>query len=419
MKASTYLALTAAALLSVAPALDAADARPIRALLWTDGEDGPMSHALMAGIEDFEDANVGSPVSPEWVTPEVAEARLDSLVAAGNLPDVFMTSPARLAGLAAGGQALALDEVLARDDVWPGRVAPALMEPLRVAGHTYGIPVTQSAGFLYVNTGLLDAHGLTTPRSWTELLAAVGALANAGTTPIAFADKEGWEGVLLSQLVLAGFSDTDRPGEALSGGAAWTDPAILGRGNALAEMARSRPFPARFQDMTSDQATELFRRGKAGMLVSRDRLFAMLDFSDSAVKNQVDVAPVPGPWRGAQSGSWVGGPDLVLAISSRAADREGSVRLLKTYLSDDIQQPFSAHICLPAAREGLDDSLMVPLERRAVALLSRATRYTAYLDARLPAALLAPYAEAIRKILSGTPPADALAGLRPLGASSR
>jgi len=190
----------------------AADPPPLRALLWSDGEGGPLNHALEAGLEDFAQASGGKyPVRVEWVAPEQSEARLAELKAAGTPPDVFMTRAADLKRHVATREAYALDGELAKDPKWQERFPAPLLSLLSVRGKTYA-----------------------------DLKKAVQVLRRNGITPIAFGNREGWEGALLSQLIETRLGGGRLFEQTQSGTGEWTDPSLVPAGRVLAELVRLR-----------------------------------------------------------------------------------------------------------------------------------------------------------------------------------
>lgn len=392
----------------------AADPQVVHALLWTDGEGQSLNHALEAGIEDFEQSHQGKyRVEPEWVPPADAETRLDALLASGSAPDLFMTDAKNLKRHVAGGGALALDDALAADPAWARRFPLPLLDLLKTDGRLYAVPIAQTGVFLFYNTEIFRANGLPAPRTWEDVTRAVQVLSGKGITPIAFSNKEGWEGVLLSQVLAERIGGPGVFAGAAEGRLDPAQPALLEAGRVLSELVRAGAFPEGFQDMTENQATALFTHGKAGMLISRDRLFATLDFSGSAVKKKAGLLPFPLFKNGkGDAGSWVASPDFNLAISPGSSKREGALELIKTYMSDDLQQHFAAHVFLPVTRTGLDPQLLVPLQRTAVGLLSRMTRASLFLDQLLSPDDEARYAEAVRAILAEAEPAVAFTALK-------
>ena len=390
----------------------AADPPPLRALLWSDGEGGPLNHALEAGLEDFAQASGGKyPVRVEWVAPEQSEARLAELKAAGTPPDVFMTRAADLKRHVATRETYALDGELAKDPKWQERFPAPLLSLLSVRGKTYALPITQTVAVVYYHKEIFRKHGLAAPATYADLKKAVQVLRRNGITPIAFGNREGWEGALLSQLIetrLGGgrlFEQTQR------GTGDWKDPSLVPAGRVLAELVRLRAFPEGFDEMSNDQAINYFKQGKAGMLVSRDRLFVSLNFSSSAVKDKVDLAPFP-TFENGDTGEWVGSPDFNLVVSEQSKAKEAAVAFLKTYSTAELQEHFAGHAFVPMTSSEIEKNQLVPLLARLLELQSTMTGLSLFYDDVLDPEGSRAYEKAIRTILAGIDPAVAFQRLQ-------
>jgi len=149
----------------------------LRILFWSDGEHGPLRHALEEGIEEFERSRERLPVNVEWVAPEQADGRLAELVAAGQRPDLFMSRAEHIRSHVTSGNAWALDEPLAADPEWSSRFASGVLEPLAVAGKTCGLPIAHRVALLCYNKKIFGSLGLEPPDSFGSLLAVVRQLA--------------------------------------------------------------------------------------------------------------------------------------------------------------------------------------------------------------------------------------------------
>jgi len=390
----------------------AADQQPFRALLWSDGEGGPLNHALEAGLEDFTQASGGRyPVSVEWVAPEKSEAWLAELKAAGTPPDVYMTSAADLKRHVATGEAYALDGELAKDRNWQERFPAPLLSLLSVGGKTYALPITQTVAVVYYNTEIFRKNGLSAPSTYVDLKKVVQVLNRNGITPIAFGNREGWEGALLSQLIETRLGGGQLFEKAQGGTGDWMDPSFLAAGRVLAELVRLKAFPKGFDEMSNDQAVSYFKQGRAGMLVSRDRLFVSLNFSSSAVRNKVALAPFP-TFENGDSNAWVGSPDFNLVVSEQSKAKEAALEFLKTYSTSELQGHFAGHAFVPVTGVEIEKNQLVPLLFSLLELQSNMTRFFLFYNEVLPAGAGRAYEETIRSILTGVDPAAAFQRLQ-------
>lgn len=390
----------------------AADPRTFRALLWSDREGGPLNHAMEAGLEEFETASGGKyAITVEWVAPDRSEARLAELEAAGNFPDVFMTRAGDLNKHVEEKAAYALDGELAQDAKWRERFPAPLLRILSVGGKVYAVPIAQTAAVLYYNTEVFEKAGISAPASYEDLKKAIEALNQNGVTPIAFGNREGWEGALLSQVIETRLGG-GRHYERLQGSTrAWSDPSFIAAGNVLAELVRLRAFLEGFEEMTNDQAITYFKRGRAGMLVSRDRLFVTLNFSNSAVRGKVNLAEFPS-FENGDPNAWVGSPDFNLVINEKSQAKEAAVGFLKAYSTAELQEHFAGHAFVPAAGAQINKDLLAPLLAKLLEMQSSMTSMSLIFDDAFTVKGAQEYADAIRAILAGLDPGAAFLKLQ-------
>jgi multiple sugar transport system substrate-binding protein len=129
-------------------------------------------------------------VAVEWVRPE-GTVSLTAMVAAGTPPDVFAADPNAFAGLAGGGETLALDGYAKRDRVDLADFFPAALELGRWQGKQHGLPRAFNAGVLYTNLSMFDQAGVPRPPeqwggprwTWNEFLDAAQRLSVRAEDP--------------------------------------------------------------------------------------------------------------------------------------------------------------------------------------------------------------------------------------------
>lgn len=86
-----------------------------------------------------------------------------------------------------------LDDFIKKDPGLEDNFLPSVFNNAVVDGKPYGIPMrgTQPV-LLFHNKKALDKAGVKPPKTWDELLDAVGKLKNAGVTPIALGGGDVW-----------------------------------------------------------------------------------------------------------------------------------------------------------------------------------------------------------------------------------
>jgi raffinose/stachyose/melibiose transport system substrate-binding protein len=131
-------------------------------------------------------------------------------------PDVFNwgSGPSFGGALAKAGLLYDLTDAYKEHD-W--QVYDFAKERVTTDGKVYGIPGEMETIGIFYNADLLAEHGIDPPQNLDDLNAAAEKLRDAGITPMAVGDKEGWEGGHLLSMALSSMVGSDGM-EALIGG---------------------------------------------------------------------------------------------------------------------------------------------------------------------------------------------------------
>jgi len=187
--------------------------------------------------------------------------RLAEMARTRKVPDLFMLGADRLIGAA-----------LPAKDVRPllrGREAMFLqpaIERIAADGSLAWLPESVIASHaVFANGDLLARLGLVMPATIDELLAQSDRIRAAGLTPIAMADKDGWEMQSCLLSVLA--ERADGSGwllRALAGkGASFKDPSFVAALDSIRRLSESKMFPDSINDLEYSVPVEAFKRGEA------------------------------------------------------------------------------------------------------------------------------------------------------------
>lgn len=129
-------------------------------------------------------------VTVEWIRPE-GTVSLTSMVAAGTPPDVFSADQNAFAGLAAGGETLALEAYIQRDQADLGDFFPAALDLGKWQRKQHGLARALNAGVLYTNLSVFGQVGVPHPPEqwgaprwgWNEFLDAARRLSVPADDP--------------------------------------------------------------------------------------------------------------------------------------------------------------------------------------------------------------------------------------------
>ena len=195
-------------------------------------------------------------------------ATLLALAAAGNLPDIFQTGSGILSTFRESNQVMVLDDV-AKASGFLDKVYPSCENLLYADdGHIYAFPYAgQEYVLLYVNKALFAANGLEIPTTFEELKHCVEVFNAADIVPLALFGQEGWITASMFDIIATrynagGIKALDR------GEAAITDEAYVNAAQTLSDLTKAGLFQKGVTSTNYDQASELFKTGKAAMMLN-------------------------------------------------------------------------------------------------------------------------------------------------------
>ncbi len=135
---------------------------------------GAMQDTMTKLVNAYQEANPGVTVTLE-LEPE--GGAFQALIAAGNQPDLIITSfGPQLGTLAEQGAAVALEDLPGADELF-ARLEPASVQ--RLYGHNYYVPIGADVTLMIYNKALFEEAGLdpdNPPKTWDEFLAAIEAI---------------------------------------------------------------------------------------------------------------------------------------------------------------------------------------------------------------------------------------------------
>lgn len=199
---------------------------------------------------------------------EAFKDRLAVVMQAGDPPDLFQSW--------GGGVLWSYAEAdLVRDfsDSFAGDwedsfTTPAAVNLYRYDGGVYGVPWTWGAVGFFYNKALFAEAGLdpdAPPATWSEFLAAVEALQEAGITPIALGEQDKWPGHFWWVYLAIRAGGEDAFLSAYNRDGAFTDEPFVEAGEYLNELIALEPFADGFLQLTYNDQAALVGNGEAAM----------------------------------------------------------------------------------------------------------------------------------------------------------
>lgn len=188
--------ISALALLSVG-AVAAQD--PVTIEWWTIFTTPPELPALAETLaQEYMDANPNVTIEITHLENEAFKERLTTVMQSGDPPDLFQSwGGGVLWNFAEAGLLRDITPELTADgSAWQNSfTSQAALNLYAHNGSYYGVPLTFGAVGIWYNKRLFAEAGIeNVPTTWTEFLAAVQQLKDAGITPIALGEKDKWPG---------------------------------------------------------------------------------------------------------------------------------------------------------------------------------------------------------------------------------
>lgn len=144
-------------------------------------------------VKEFEDKHENIKIEVESVLNDAYKDKVNVVAGSANAPDVMFTwSGTFVRELVRAEAAMPLDDWLAKNPDVAGRYYPSQMDPLKVDGVQYALPIGMHSKVFFYNTEVFAKEGLTPPKSWSEFIQVLEKLKSAGYTPIEYGAQEQW-----------------------------------------------------------------------------------------------------------------------------------------------------------------------------------------------------------------------------------
>jgi len=185
-------------------------------------------------------------------------------------PDVFFGwGGGTLKEYVDAGKVYDLTSALNADPQWKARYPASVLAGATFDGKVYAVPINNvQPVFFYYNKQLFDQYGVSVPKTWDELLAAVKTFKDAGVAPIALGGASKWPDLMWEEYLV------DRVGgpgafTAAANGApgAWTSDAFIEANTMIQDLVKAGGFQNGFESTTQDSnaPAALLYTGRAAM----------------------------------------------------------------------------------------------------------------------------------------------------------
>jgi len=212
-------------------------------------------------LADFQKANPG--IEAEF-TPYATDAIKQSLkvaAASKTLPDLWFTWGGSLGSFyVENGMTADLNQV-AKDHNWATKYNKAALDLCTYNGKLSGAPYHLNALALYYPKALLAKYKITPPKTFAEFEASLKVLKANKVTALAFAGKNGWHLMRLTEALIEHFGGPKTHDDLLNLKASWKDPAVVKTFAKMKEWADAGYFPKGFVSLDPQEVETNFYQG--------------------------------------------------------------------------------------------------------------------------------------------------------------
>ena len=333
-----------------------------------DDGGGDSSQSLRYLIEQQEDANALEPLREhidQWSKESGIEVEIETLpleamrtvlqtqLRSGDGPDVFAwgSGPSFGGALAEAGLVKDLTAAYEEND-W--QVYDFAKEQVTVDGKVYGIPGEAETIGLFYNKEIFSDLGLEEPQSLADVEAASQAAREAGVTPMAVSDKEGWQGGHLLSMALSSAVGSDGMQALISGEKSWTSPEVVEALRLWQDFNKKGYLPESPTSVDYDTSTSSFYAGEAAMIPTGSWLVGELEENADF---EVGYIPFPAP---DGPGIFTGGLGSGPYVSATTDQEDASMEFMDFLASEEHAQWVVENLATIPPREveteGLDVS---------------------------------------------------------------
>ena len=369
------------------------------------------AQTMRATLEQFQKDNPDIQLDVQGIPPDGYRARLKTVAAANEMPDLFVMWPGVMTKEFHGGDLLQpINELLEDKPEWKDGFLPNSFADFTIDGNVYAAPMALSpTSILYYNKRIFAEHHVQPPKTWDDLMKLVDTFNQAKITPIALGNKAAW---LAQSSILSSLGDrvtgTDWFLKAVAGdGAKFTDPEFVQALGYLKQLADANAFQDGFNSIDNTQMEQLFVQGKAAMMI--DGGWALTNLAANASKEALadmgaTVLPsVPGGKGDPNSLSGVVGTGLGLSKNVEGARKEAAFKLIYAMASPEVQKRTLEGNQLVSYKVDLDESKVSPIFAEVYKLLGTVNTTPVY-DGRLSSAVADVMNNGLQELLMGGKP---------------
>ncbi|MCX2179541.1 extracellular solute-binding protein [Streptomyces sp. SKN60] len=270
------------------------------------------------------------------------QTKLQTVISGKQAPDLFFNwGGGSIKPYVDAGLLMPLDDFIAKDPGLKSKFLPSVFNTAVVDGKSYGIPMrgTQPV-LLFHNKKVLAEAGLTAPRTWDELIAAVKTLKAKKITPIALGGADKWPTQMWFQYLYDRVAGPELFQKAVNGDKdAWASPDSKKALGMIRELVDAGAFGTNYDSVkfTDGGSPALLATGKAAFeLMGSWEYSTLQDAHPDFVKADLGYGSFPSVTGGKGSpDNLAGNTNNFYSVLKKTRHPEAVAEFLKLMYSDD------------------------------------------------------------------------------------
>jgi len=355
-------------------------------------------------ISEFEKTHPNIKVTMEAVADEPYKDKIRILMASGEVPDIYFSWAGEFSWkFARAGQALDITDALMNSD-WKDSIVLAAVEPYKLDGKIYGIPMRINAKFMVYNKAIFQQYNLSEPTTWEEYLALCETLKANGVTPVAFGNEFPWAsahyvGDMNAKLV---DGETLRADYLLTADPEklFTDPGYIEALKRFRTLNEQGYFNEGPNGISHSSARSSFIAGKTAMVYIELEEFATVAEGMGADAFGFFQFPSGTGGKGDQK-LLTGAPDGFM-ISGKTAHPAEAIEFLKFLTSPEMGKEYVRRLGIPSAVVGaVSSETALPAVVAGVESINSASGMALWMDTDMNAKIVEVYLPGMQAVLNG------------------
>lgn len=238
-------------------------------------------------VEEFKDSHPNVEVEDlSVVEGDSYISKMKTLIASGNVPDLFICSYEMPRLEMAENHTIADLEPLINSDGWTGPTDKKWFEGYRFEEEgldgIYGIPNALGTAQIFVNTKIFEDLGLEVPKTWEDLEKQVPAFQDAGIIPCEISAKATPKCALLFSMLAVKMFGPEIQQQFKDKTVDWTSPEIMAVLEKYKELIDMGVFGSDAISYSFDNCINDFKEGKTAMLIEYSFMFTTIQDAEIA-----------------------------------------------------------------------------------------------------------------------------------------